>query len=416
MDRPGALKSQTTPIPYLGGVGVFAGVASGPSPGTGRPGAPGAAPALGICDDRFDLPPLPRLAGEVGIGVAVLLTSPLHLPGAVAVLVVVPVTVLLINGVNLLDGLDMLAAGTAVAAVGSRSCSTDRAGCGPRRWPAPSSGSWPTTVPRPGSTWATAGPTCWAPPSPCCWPRLGAPAAPAVGAAASPWWRFPPPRWPSPWCAGAGPPVAAVRRPRPSLRSLGAAGLAPTGRQSGVHRRAGRADPGRGGRRTPLPADRRPGRRPLRGDRARRPGLDHRRPHPRPGGPPVTRIYLSPPEVGAEGAACSSTPSTPTGSPPSAPTSTPSRPSWPSGWCRPRRRPVQRHGRPPPGPAAPRRRARRRGAGARRSPSWPRPPPCHLGARPVFVDCAPDTWTIDPDLVADELDRRAGTAACPPRW
>lgn len=31
----------------------------------------------------------------------------------------------------------------------------------------------------------------------------------------------------------------------------------------------------------------------------------------------------------------------------------------------------------------------------------------YQGATPVFVDCAADTWTIDPDLVADELDRRS---------
>jgi dTDP-4-amino-4,6-dideoxygalactose transaminase len=28
----------------------------------------------------------------------------------------------------------------------------------------------------------------------------------------------------------------------------------------------------------------------------------------------------------------------------------------------------------------------------------------YLGARPVFVDCRPDTWTIDPDLLEEELD------------
>lgn len=34
-------------------------------------------------------------------------------------------------------------------------------------------------------------------------------------------------------------------------------------------------------------------------------------------------------------------------------------------------------------------------------------PVCQLGARPVFVDCSPGTWNIDPDLVADELASRA---------
>jgi dTDP-4-amino-4,6-dideoxygalactose transaminase len=33
----------------------------------------------------------------------------------------------------------------------------------------------------------------------------------------------------------------------------------------------------------------------------------------------------------------------------------------------------------------------------------------YLGARPVLVDSHPDTWTLDPGLVAAELDERAGT-------
>ncbi len=37
----------------------------------------------------------------------------------------------------------------------------------------------------------------------------------------------------------------------------------------------------------------------------------------------------------------------------------------------------------------------------------------YLGARPVFVDSTPDTWNLDPDLVAEELDRRARRADLP---
>ncbi len=119
VDRPGALKSQTAPVPYLGGLGVFAGAAVGAVAGHPAVLVPLAgALLLGVCDDRFDLPPLPRLAGEVCIGVAVLLTAGGHLSGTLAV-VLVAATVLLVNGVNLLDGLDLLAGGvTAVAAVG----------------------------------------------------------------------------------------------------------------------------------------------------------------------------------------------------------------------------------------------------------------------------------------------------------
>ena len=119
VDRPGALKPQSAPVPYLGGVGVFAGLTVGAV--VGRPAVlvPLAlALGLGVADDRFGLPPVPRLFGQLGVGATVAATCPLHLPGVAAV-AVIAVTALLINGVNLVDGLDMLAAGVvAVAAVG----------------------------------------------------------------------------------------------------------------------------------------------------------------------------------------------------------------------------------------------------------------------------------------------------------
>ena len=37
----------------------------------------------------------------------------------------------------------------------------------------------------------------------------------------------------------------------------------------------------------------------------------------------------------------------------------------------------------------------------------------YTGARPVFVDCDPATWQIDPDLVAEELERRARRGTLP---
>ncbi len=37
----------------------------------------------------------------------------------------------------------------------------------------------------------------------------------------------------------------------------------------------------------------------------------------------------------------------------------------------------------------------------------------YLGANPVLIDCSPSTWTIDPDLVASELARRARTGTLP---
>jgi dTDP-4-amino-4,6-dideoxygalactose transaminase len=37
----------------------------------------------------------------------------------------------------------------------------------------------------------------------------------------------------------------------------------------------------------------------------------------------------------------------------------------------------------------------------------------YVGATPVFVDVHPDTWTVDPALVVDELDRRARSGRLP---
>jgi UDP-GlcNAc:undecaprenyl-phosphate GlcNAc-1-phosphate transferase len=108
MDRPGALKSQTAPVPYLGGVAVLAGAAVGAA--IGRPSVLiplVLALALGVADDRWDVPPPLRIAGEVVIG-----------DGWVAAVLLVVITMLLTNGMNLLDGLDMLAAGVAAVAAG----------------------------------------------------------------------------------------------------------------------------------------------------------------------------------------------------------------------------------------------------------------------------------------------------------
>jgi UDP-GlcNAc:undecaprenyl-phosphate GlcNAc-1-phosphate transferase len=117
VDRPGPLKVQQQPVPYLGGVVVFAGLA-GP--------VAGAQPALlvplsmalllGLADDAVDVTARVRLAGEVLIGItaAVALPGALSIPGIVAIVLVV---VGLLNAVNLLDGLDGLAA--SVVALGA---------------------------------------------------------------------------------------------------------------------------------------------------------------------------------------------------------------------------------------------------------------------------------------------------------
>jgi UDP-GlcNAc:undecaprenyl-phosphate GlcNAc-1-phosphate transferase len=119
VDRPGSLKLQTAPVPYLGGVAVFTGSVVGAAAGRPTTVIPLAlALALGVADDRFDLPPLARVAGQVVVGVAVVVTCPVRLEGAAGAVAIVVVTLLVINGVNLIDGLDMLASGVvAVAAV-----------------------------------------------------------------------------------------------------------------------------------------------------------------------------------------------------------------------------------------------------------------------------------------------------------
>lgn len=121
VDRPGALKVQTAPVPYLGGVAVIAGMVAAAwtqvfrhevTPGVILP--LGLALALGVADDVRDLPVAFRVTGELGIGVALAWAVSSRLGGAGWVPVVL-LTVLLINGVNLLDGLDGLASAVVIA-------------------------------------------------------------------------------------------------------------------------------------------------------------------------------------------------------------------------------------------------------------------------------------------------------------
>ncbi len=121
VDKPGPLKVQTAPVPYLGGVAVLAGMlAAGWTRIFEHEVTPaaliplGLALALGVADDVRDLPVVFRVAGEVGIGITLAWAVPTRLGGAGWVPVVV-LTVLLVNGVNLLDGLDGVAAGVVIA-------------------------------------------------------------------------------------------------------------------------------------------------------------------------------------------------------------------------------------------------------------------------------------------------------------
>jgi UDP-GlcNAc:undecaprenyl-phosphate GlcNAc-1-phosphate transferase len=117
VDRPAPLKVQRRPVPYLGGAAVFLAAVIGGA--RGRPllllplGL-----VLGVADDAVDLPPWTRLAGQAAVGGVVAAVVPTHLPGPLGPILVVAVTVLLINGVNMIDGLDTLAGGlVAVAAL-----------------------------------------------------------------------------------------------------------------------------------------------------------------------------------------------------------------------------------------------------------------------------------------------------------
>jgi UDP-GlcNAc:undecaprenyl-phosphate GlcNAc-1-phosphate transferase len=120
LDRPGDLKIQTRPVPYLGGLGVAAGLAVAvvaPRPALLLP--LGMALALGVVDDAHHVDPYVRLGVEVAIGLATAGVLSTRLPGALSVVAVTVVVVVLINGVNMIDGLDALASGvTLVAALG----------------------------------------------------------------------------------------------------------------------------------------------------------------------------------------------------------------------------------------------------------------------------------------------------------
>jgi UDP-GlcNAc:undecaprenyl-phosphate GlcNAc-1-phosphate transferase len=117
IDRPGPLKPHAAPVPYLGGVAVFAGLMVGVLAGKPIVLIPlAAATALGVTDDRFGLPAPWRLAAEIGVGVAIAVTVPMHLAGWIGIPIIILTTVVLINGFNLLDGLDLLAAGVGAAA------------------------------------------------------------------------------------------------------------------------------------------------------------------------------------------------------------------------------------------------------------------------------------------------------------
>ena len=115
VDEPGPLKVHARSVPYLGGAAVLVALGSpivGARPSLMVPLA--LACALGLVDDAAGLPPAVRLAAETGVGVSAAFAVGHHDAGRVVLGVVV--VLVLVNAMNLLDGLDGLAAGVTVAA------------------------------------------------------------------------------------------------------------------------------------------------------------------------------------------------------------------------------------------------------------------------------------------------------------
>jgi UDP-N-acetylmuramyl pentapeptide phosphotransferase/UDP-N-acetylglucosamine-1-phosphate transferase len=126
VDRPGPLKVQQKPVPYLGGLAVMTAVAAA---GGHEAGwwllAPALVCGLGLVDDLRALHPLVRIVGEAVAGAACGAVVGHGTPGHVVLGAVLMVA--LTNTVNLLDGLDAVAAATtAMCALGLAALGSDR--------------------------------------------------------------------------------------------------------------------------------------------------------------------------------------------------------------------------------------------------------------------------------------------------
>jgi UDP-GlcNAc:undecaprenyl-phosphate/decaprenyl-phosphate GlcNAc-1-phosphate transferase len=108
VDRPGPLKPHARATPYLGGVGLACGAAVGAAVLDPWLLVPlGMALALGTADDVRPLPPVGRLLAEVATGVVLAAVVSTRF-GAAGFLLVPVASIALMNGFNLLDGLDAL--------------------------------------------------------------------------------------------------------------------------------------------------------------------------------------------------------------------------------------------------------------------------------------------------------------------
>lgn len=131
LDAPGAIKVQSTAVPRLGGLGIvvatlltwaIAPVGKGALNLWGVLASGGAMAAVGLLDDIYGLPPWQKLAGQLLAGVALGLFG-VRLGVAHQGWINVVATSLLValgaNSVNLLDGLDGIAAGTSAVMAGA---------------------------------------------------------------------------------------------------------------------------------------------------------------------------------------------------------------------------------------------------------------------------------------------------------
>ena len=130
MDRPdGDLKPHAQPVPLLGGLAIVGGMLAGMAARGFGPTGPQEALArwgtvlalllaflLGLVDDRRGVPPRLRLAAEAALGALVAWALPAAaLPGAILeFLVALLLFVAVLNAVNMVDGIDGLAASLAV--------------------------------------------------------------------------------------------------------------------------------------------------------------------------------------------------------------------------------------------------------------------------------------------------------------
>lgn len=115
VDHPGPLKVQQAAVPYLGGLAVMVGVGAvvaGVHPMLLVPMV--LAGALGVVDDARGIPAVARLIGEIGIGATAAAVVPVRWGGPFGPVAVALAVVVLVNAVNMLDGLDALASGVAM--------------------------------------------------------------------------------------------------------------------------------------------------------------------------------------------------------------------------------------------------------------------------------------------------------------